>query len=143
MPNHQVNMPSKIVRVDWIKDQLFLLRDRSDFPIFMAQPSGVSGADLLPLSLIGCAAWEIMSILHKQRQVVTGFDANAESERDESPPWRFRKIRIKYHFSGHNLNRAFIQRAIDLTEQKYCSIFATLREAVEITSEFTITDQPG
>ncbi len=135
-------MPSEIVHIDWIKNHLFLLRDRSDFPIVMDQPSGVIAADLLPLSLIGCAAWEIMSIVYKQRQAVTGFDASAESERDEFPPWRYRKIRIKYHFSGHNLNPKLIQRAIELSEQKYCSIYATLRDVVEITSEFTINDLP-
>jgi putative redox protein len=49
-------MTSETVRVDWISDRLFLLRDRNDFPILMTQPQGVNGADLLPLSLIGCSA---------------------------------------------------------------------------------------
>ena len=131
-------MSTETVRVDWISDQVFLLRDRNSFPIVMTQPHGVNGADLLPLSLIGCAAWDIMSIVQKQHQHVTEFVVIAESERDTEPPWRFRKIRIRYRFTGRNLKAAAIERAIALSETKYCSIYATLREIVDIQSEHEI-----
>ena len=75
-------MPSETVQLDWISDQSFLLRDRSGFPVIMTQPMGVNGADLLPLSLIGCAAWDLIAILQKQRQQVSGLQVIAESERD-------------------------------------------------------------
>jgi putative redox protein len=133
-------MLTESVRVDWVQDLLFLLRDRSDFPIVMTQPLGVNGADLLPLSLIGCAAWDVMSILQKQRQQVTKMQVGAQSERDDEPPWRFRRIRMVYRITGHQLNADQIQRAITLTETKYCSIYATLRDAVELVSECEIVD---
>ena len=133
-------MPTESVRVDWISEQLFLMRDRNSFPIVMTQPHGVNGADLLPLSLIGCAAWDIMSILQKQRQQVTGLQVSAESERDDEPPWRFRKIHIRYRFSGRNLKAEAIKRAIELSETKYCSIYATLRDTVEIQSDYEIVN---
>jgi uncharacterized OsmC-like protein len=85
-------MPIETVSVDWVSSQQFLLKDQHDFPIVMTQPMGVNGADLLPLSLIGCAAWDVMTILKKQRQAVTGLKVTAESERDGEPPWRFRSI---------------------------------------------------
>jgi putative redox protein len=128
--------------LDWISEQTFLLRDRGGFPIVMTQPMGVSGADLLPLSLIGCVAWDLIAILKKQRQAVTGLQAIAESERDADPPWRFRKIHIRYLLSGRGLNRAKVQRAIELSENKYCSIHATLRQVVELSSEFEILEEP-
>jgi putative redox protein len=131
-------MAKEKVQVDWIKDQVFLLQDRDQFPIVMAQPNGVNGADLLSLSLIGCAAWDVMSILRKQRQQIIQFSVSAESEREEHPPWRIRKIRIHYRISGSNLREEFIRRAIELSETRYCSIYATLREAVDIQSEFEI-----
>ena len=134
-------MPTETVRVDWVRDQIFLLRDRNDFPIVMTQPQGVTGADLLPLSLIGCALWDIASILQKQRQHVTALQAFADSEREEEPPWRFKKILIRYRFSGRNLNADLIQRAIELSENKYCSIYATLRAVVELKSEFEIVNE--
>lgn len=134
-------MSTETVRVDWMQDQLFLLRDRFDFPIVMTQPSGVKGADLLPLSLIGCSAWDVVSILLKQRQQVTGFQVFADSDRDDEPPWRFRKIRIRYRITGHSLNADQVKRAIELSETKYCSIYATLRDAVELLSEYEIVDE--
>jgi putative redox protein len=122
-------MTIETVRTSWIEEQVLLLRDYYDFPIIMTQPAGVHGADLLPLSLIGCAAWDIQSILHKQRQQVTHFEITADSQRDEDPPWRFRSIRICYKFTVHNLDEKKIQSAIELSEQKYCSVYATLRDA--------------
>src|SRR5512138_2982866 len=97
-------MPSETVRVDWIKDQEFLLRDRGGFPIVMTQPNGVNGADLLPLSLIGCAVWDVVAILRKQRQYLTDVTASATSDRDDEPPWQFRRIRITYTLTGRALN---------------------------------------
>jgi putative redox protein len=136
-------MISETVRADWIEDQVFLLRDRFGFPVVMTRPQGVNGADLLPLSLIGCAAWDILSILHKQHQAIDGFEVLARSERDPDPPWRFRCIRITYRFRGPNLCAASIQRALKLTETKYCSTYATLRDAVEITSTYEIVNESG
>ncbi len=135
-------MATETVRVDWIADRMFLLRDRNDFPIVMTQPQGVNGADLLPLSLIGCSAWDIMAILQKQRQEVTGLHVLAHSERDEDPPWRFRRIHIVYRFTGHDLNEAHIKRAIELSEGKYCSIYATLRAALDLQSDYEIVTSP-
>jgi putative redox protein len=134
-------MATETVFVDWIRDQSFLLSDRFGFPILMAQPMGVHGADLLPLSLIGCAAWDVIAILHKQRQQVTGLRVTAESEQEPEPPWRFKKIRIHYRFSGRNLRSDQIRRAIELTETKYCSTYATLRTCIEILTEFEVVDQ--
>src|SRR5205085_1396396 len=116
-------MPIETVNVDWIQDQQFLMRDRSGFPIFMSQPLGANAADLLPLSLIGCAAWDIMAILQKQRQRVTKLHVDAQSDREDEPPWRFRRIRMVYQFTGHDLDATRIERAIALTETKYCSIY--------------------
>jgi putative redox protein len=133
-------MPIETVHAEWIRDRVFLLRDRFDFPVVMTQPQGVNGADLLPLSLIGCSAWDVMDILQKQRQEVTDLQVSAESERDESPPWRFRRIRLLYRVTGRDLSPDLVRRAIELSETRYCSIFATLRDVVELTSEYQILD---
>jgi putative redox protein len=133
-------MPIETVRANWIEDQVFLLRDHFDYPVVMTQPMGVSGADLLPMSLIGCSAWDVIAILKKQRQQVRGLEVTAESVRDDEPPWRFRQIRILYKITGRDLDPQRIQRAIDISEQKYCSVYATLRDVVEITSRFEIVE---
>ena len=133
-------MHTQSVRVDWIERQVFLLQDQFGFPIVMTQPMGVNGADLLPLSLIGCSAWDVLSILQKQRQAVTRLEVVAESEREDDPPWRFLKIRILYGSGGRGVNASQIRKAIDLTENKYCSTYATLRQAIELLSEFEISE---
>lgn len=74
-------MSGEIVRAEWVREDVYLLRDRNDFPIVMTQPWGVNGADLLPMSLIGCALWDIVAILRKQRQALTHASVWAESER--------------------------------------------------------------
>jgi len=134
-------MSTETVHAEWVRDEVFLLKDHFDFPLVMTQPQGVNGADLLPLSLIGCAGWDVIAILKKQRQQVTCLEVSAESQRDEAPPWRFRRILIHYRLRGRNLVPERVKRAIDLAETKYCSVYATLRDAVEIQSEFEIVNE--
>ena len=133
-------MRTEKVTAEWLADQAFLLKDHQGFPIVMAQPMGVLGADLLPLSLIGCAGWDVMSILRKQKQPVLRCEVEAESARDEEPPWRFRRIRVLYKIWG-GVDPAALERAIRLTEEKYCSVFVTLRDAVEIQSRYEILSE--
>jgi len=60
---------------------------------------------------------------------------------DEQPPWRFRRIRIHYKFTGRDLDEEYIRRAIELSETKYCATYATLRNCVEITSDYEIVNE--
>jgi putative redox protein len=126
------------VSLDWIRERQFVLRDRNGFPTLMDQPMGVNAADLLPLSLIGCTAYDVIAILQKQRQ--DALTVTAESTRDPDPPWRFRKIHIHYRVSGRGLDPEKVKRAIELAEKQYCGVYATLQGAVEITDDFEITE---
>ena len=132
---------NEIVNAEWVHDRVFLLRDHNDFPIVMTQPMGVSGADMLPMSLLGCVMWDITTILEKKRLKVVSLRASAESVRDVKPPWIFREIRIRLVFVGHNLERDQIQRTIEMSEEKYCSIYATLKQVVKITTEFELFEE--
>lgn len=134
-------MSIETVHADWVKDQLFILKDHLDFPIVMTQPNGANGADLLPLSLIGCAVWDVQSILIKQRQAITAIAVTADSEREDEAPWRFLKIHIHYTIRGRRLEEKQVKKAIELAETKYCSIYATLKAAIEIDSDFEILNQ--
>jgi len=134
-------MVTSTVRLDWIKEQIFLLRDRNGSPVVMSQTGGVSGSDLLAMGLIGCTAWDVIGVMRKQRQEVTSFEIIAECDQDDDPPWRYRRIRVRYRLVGKNLEEDKIERAIALSESKYCSIYATLRETVEITSEYECANE--
>ena len=133
-------MLTETVNLDWVAKRQFLLHDHLGFPIVMDQPNGVSASDLLPLSLIGCSSYDVVAILEKQRQMVTDLSVTAESTRDPDPPWAFRKIHVHYKVSGHELDPGKVAKAIELAEGKYCGIFSTLRNAVEITSDFEIIE---
>jgi putative redox protein len=61
-------------------------------------------------------------------------------EQDENPPWTFRKLHIHYQVSGVNLKPEDVEKAIQLSEEKYCSVSATLRQAAEITYDVKIIE---
>ena len=98
----------------------------------MAATPRISGCDALD---------EAVAILRKQRQHLTEFAVSATSVREEEPPWQFRRIRITYTLTGHALNVELVCRAITLSEEKYCAIYATLRPVVELTSEFVLVEE--
>lgn len=102
---------------------------------------GVKASELLLLSLAGCSAHDVVAIFQKQKQQVTSFRVYVEGEQQDTAPWRFTGINIRYRLTGHNLNEAFIRRAIELSQTKYCSVYATLRDAVAITSEYEIISE--
>ena len=133
-------MPIETVSLDWVRERQFVMRDRNGFPILMDQPYGVNAADLLPLSLAGCTSYDVIAILQKQRQAVADLVVTVNSTRDPDPPWAFRKIHIHYKLSGRELSAGKIARAIELAEKKYCGIYATLKDVVEITSGFEIAE---
>lgn len=133
-------MPLETVSLDWVQDHRFELHDRNGYTVIMDQPDGVNASDLLPLSLIGCSAYDVIAILQKQRQEVVDLSVSAQSTRDADPPWKFRKIHIQYTVSGRSLDPEKVRRAIQLAEEKYCGVYATLKDAVEITNTFEIIE---
>ena len=133
-------MTAEIVNLDWVHERQFLMHDRNGFPIVIDHPNGANASDLLPLSLIGCSSYDVIAILEKQRQSVTDLAVTAESTRDPNPPWIFRKIHVHYKVSGRGLDKEKVSKAIELAEEKYCGVFATLRNSVEITSDFEIVE---
>lgn len=133
-------MGIETVKLDWVRKRKFLMHDRNGFEIVMDHPDGVNASDLLPLSLIGCSSYDVVAILEKQRQPIKDLAVTAESTRDSEPPWTFRKIHLHYKVSGHTLEKEKVAKAIELAEEKYCGVFATLRKAVEITSDFEIIE---
>jgi putative redox protein len=133
-------MTDETVTAQWVESTVFLLKDHNGFPVVMTQPNGVKGSDLLPLSLAGCAGWDVMGILIKQRQAVERFEVAATSERDPDPPWTFRKIHLLYRVEGRGISEAAVRRAVELAHDKYCSIYATLKSVVAIDHEVVITE---
>lgn len=131
-------MATKIVYLNWNPEQEFTLSDNKDHQIIMKD--NVSASDMLSMALIGCASHDIVSILVKQKQDLHELKVTANATQDEDPPWRFRKIHIHYQVIGKSIDPEKVGKAILLSEEKYCSVYATLRDAIEITHDFEIVE---
>jgi putative redox protein len=133
-------MATKTVHLHWNPEQQFILQDNDNHQIIMKKPQGVSASDLLPMSLIGCASHDVVEILNKQRQQLHELKVTAESTQDSEPPWRFRKIHIHYQVVGSGIDVEKVHKAIRLSEENYCSVYATLRDAIEISHDVEIVE---
>lgn len=133
-------MASKLVHLHWNPDEEFVLQDNDDHQVVLNKPRGVSPSDLLPMALIGCTSYDIVEILRKQRQDLRELKISAESTQDTEPPWRFRKIHIRYQVFGKGIDPDKVRRAILISEEKYCSVYATLKDALEITHDFEVVE---
>lgn len=88
-------------------------------------------------SLAACSSFHVLTILKKKKQKVTDYSVEATAERREAPPPRvFTKIHLKYIVKGQNIDPDAVKKAIELSEEKYCSVGGMLKKAVEITSSY-------
>jgi putative redox protein len=133
-------MSTKTVFLNWDPEHQFILQDQDSYQIIMKKPRGVSASDLLTMALIGCASHDVVGILEKQKQQLMQLKVTGVTTQDENPPWQFRTIQIHYQLTGKNLDEEKIHKAIKLSEENYCSVYATLRNAVEITHDFEIIE---
>jgi len=102
-----------------------------------APGNGVTPMELLATSLGACTAMDVASILVKMRQPLEAFSVEVSGERAEDHPKRFLSLEVVYHLKG-DLDERKVERAISLSEERYCSVEATLRPAVPVTSRYVI-----
>lgn len=106
-------------------------------------PTGFSATELLLAGVGACAAWDIVEIVRKQRQDVTGLSVRVEGEQDEDPPWAYRRIGIHFTLRGRGLDEVQCGRAVRLNMDQYCSVVATLRGVAAIEDSFEVIEEPG
>jgi putative redox protein len=99
--------------------------------------NGVTPMELLAAALGGCTAMDVVSILVKMRQPLESFSVEVSGERAEEHPKRFTSLEVVYRLKG-DLDERKVERAIGLSEERYCSVEATLKPSVPITSRFVI-----
>lgn len=102
---------------------------------------GFRPLELMLVSLAGCTAMDVMSILAKKRQDVTGFHVQADAERAEEHPRVYTAITVRYTVRGRNIDPAAVKRAIELSETRYCPAQAMLAKAVPIQHVYTIEEE--
>ncbi|MCZ2115999.1 MAG: OsmC family protein [Anaerolineae bacterium] len=102
---------------------------------------GASPMELLMLSLAGCTAMDVISILRKKRQNVTGFQIRIHGDRADSHPKVFTDFELEYIVRGVGIDPQAVERSIQLSVENYCSVHAMLEKAAHITTKYTIIEE--
>jgi putative redox protein len=134
------------VKVTWVEKQQFVGTDSGRHSIVMSahneeNTTGSKPSDLLLLALGGCASVDLVDILRKQRQKVHGVQVMVHGEQIAEAPWTFTKIHIEVILRGRELAAAAVERAIDLSINKYCSVAATIKDTAPISTSYRLVEE--
>ncbi len=135
-------------RARWIEGRAFLGESGSGHGIVMdgapeagGRNLGIRPMELLLVGMAGCTAFDVVHILEKGREPVTGCEVNAEAVRATDEPKVFTGVHVKYTVTGKGLARDKVERAVALSHEKYCSasvMFA--RSGAKITKEIEVVE---
>lgn len=134
-------MGTSTTTVQWLSGKRFVGIDSTNHSVVLSSKDegvGVKPSDMLLIALASCTAVDVVEILSKKRLPLASMEIVTTGEQDADPPWTFRKIHLKYRLGGHGLTDKAVEQAIQLSEEKYCSVAATVRATAEITTEFEI-----
>jgi putative redox protein len=101
---------------------------------------GPTPPEAVMMALAGCMAIDVADIVTKGRHVLTGLDANIAGTRRDDPPRHFVAFTLHFNVTG-NVPDHVVQRAIDLSREKYCSVWHSLRQDIDLTTTFEVA--PG
>jgi len=104
------------------------------------QNSGPQPMEMLLVALASCAGMDIITILRKKRQEITGYELRVHGMRAEEHPKVFLDITVEHIFTGHNLRSEAVERAIELTEERYCGASAMLGKTATLKHIFLIAE---
>lgn len=129
--------------VKWIQNKQFVGIDSSKHSVVLSTQDEGNGIGMRPSELLlvavgACTAVDVVEILAKKRTPLTSLEIEVSGVQDSDPPWTFRKIHLLYRLCGAGLTPAAVEQAIQLSEEKYCSVSSTVRGVAEITTEYQI-----
>lgn len=128
----------------WIPGgKTFVATDSTGHSVVLATPSentGMKPSELILSALSGCASVDVVDILEKKRTPLSYLSVEVSASQDSEPPWTFREIHMNFVVKGAGLTEKNVEQAIALSEEKYCSVSATLRGKAKITTSFEILE---
>jgi putative redox protein len=131
-------------QVTWLRDFQFVGSDSTKHAVVLSKPGedsiGMKPSELLLVALAGCTGVDVVNILLKKRVKLTGLNVKVSAEQAALPPWAFEKFHIHYEFTGKDIRKKDVERAITLSEEKYCSVSATLRTKAKMTWDYEIVE---
>jgi putative redox protein len=132
--------------VKWIGDQKFAAMSPSGHTIVLdsdRQSNSAPGPmDLVLMALGACTATDVVSVLRKKRQKLQSMEVVCSGERATQPPTVWTKLEIVYRLRG-DLEDAAVKHAIELSEEKYCSVAAMLKKTAKVTWRYEILREEG
>lgn len=138
------SLPS-VVKVKWLDGTRFVASDDKGHAIVMddskehgGEGSGFSPMQLLLAALGGCTGMDVVNILQKQRQKLTDFEILVSGERVTDYPRVYGKVHVDYSLKGQDLREKAVQKAIQLSEEKYCSVGATIKKTAKLSHSYKL-----
>ncbi len=136
--------------VRWKENMIFTGMPDSGFPVqldsdsyFGGTNNGIRPMEMVALGLAGCTAMDVLSILQKKRQKVTGFEVRVDAPRSGDDPKVFTSAVISYIVTGRNVDEAAVLRGIELSFTKYCPVQKMLEGAVPMELHYEIYEDEG
>ena len=130
--------------VKWIQGKQFIGIDSTQHSVVLSTPAegiGIKPSDLLLIAVAACSAVDVVDILAKKRMPLSLLEITTSGEQDQDPPWTFRKLHLHFRLGGKNLTQPAVAQAIQLSEEKYCSVAATVRATAQITTDFEMVEE--
>ncbi len=133
--------------VKWLDHMSFVGESGSGHSVVMdgapdvgGRNMGVRPMEMVLLGLGGCTSFDLVLILQRQRQAVADIQVEIEAERADKAPRVFTKIHVHYVVKGSGLDPKKVERAVNMTADKYCSVSIMLSASVEISHDFEIIE---
>lgn len=127
--------------VQWLGGKKFLGVDSTHHSVVLSTPAegiGMKPSEMLLVALASCTAVDVVEILEKKRVGLRKVEIEVSAEQDPEPPWAFKKIHLKYLLDGDRLDQKSAEQAVRLSEEKYCSVAATVRGVAQISWEIEL-----
>jgi len=137
---------SKVVLTQPLRaDRQFVATSGSEHHMVLDDAAGGSGPkpiELVAVGLAGCTAFDVITILRqKYHQKVTGYEVRVEADQAERPPQVFTAVRIHHVVTGFDIDPAAIKEAIRLSEEKYCSVGAMVKQTAGLNTTYEIIEE--
>ena len=135
-------------RARWVEGMAFMGEAGSGHAVMMdgspefgGRNIGIRPMEMLLIGLAGCTGFDVVQILKKGRENVTGCEVEVEAERATEDPKVFTKIHIAYRITGRGLSQAKAERAVTLSKEKYCSASIMLGATAEMSASLEVIDE--
>ena len=134
------------IRLRWVEGKMMVGSDSNGHSIVIGPSpdpehkwAGVKPAELLLMAVASCSAYDVVEILTKQRQQIEGLKVICTGEQQSDPPYYFTNIHVRYEAQG-KIDLEKLEKAIQLSEDKYCSVINTLKVGVSFSKEFEVLE---